>query len=258
MKEMTKSFKDCIDGIFHYLEKSFIDRKATKDEARIFGFYFSLLEECEDLIFLIENEKYSILPHGCRSVIERTMDIENSLETPNYQDRLLLTSYHSQDRFSEFLLKRRNQFSQEEINQAIENRRFIKNKKTDLKKKGVSKPISGFYEKFELCSTSEEPRFYKIIDKLNQEVHMDNRLILHRYQAEKIHPLLHDGAFLKPRRNENLITAQEALEIMIPSVYSSTGQLLDKFDFRYGNSLKAKNNNLYDLYIEFIDTVAIN
>jgi len=87
---------------------------------------------------------------------------------------------------------------------------------------------------------------------------MDNRLILHRYQAEKIHPLLHDGAFLKPRRNENLITAQEALEIMIPSVYSSTGQLLDKFDFRYGNSLKAKNNNLYDLYIEFIDTVAIN
>lgn len=252
LKEDLIQIEAVLSRIINEVELSVRDYEVTIKEARLLGLYFSVLEISEDLLFLFKNEKYHLVPFGGRSLLELTLDIENACKIDDYLDRLFLTTLKKADGFSKFVMDNQKELDPKLVEQKKEALQYSSKEQEKLKKQGVTKQIFGIKEKYKLSTVSEYPLMYWQLDRLSMEVHTDFRLILERYDTGKVKSIFENKGFVKTRRtaisNEDKILH---LQTILIALMHSTDSIINKFKFKYHNSLNSKLELIHDQIKKF-------
>lgn len=237
-----------VSRLIKTVDKSFQYEPQDINQLFFWGQYFSLLELGKESLTLLVEERYQIVPIACRNITELYLDIYNSLNHQGYIDRLMLTSLKKQKKMSEFVLK--NFQSYEKIREKERNNAKYANEKIEeLESKGV-KVIYGLTEKYEISDLTQFPAMYWMIDKMNQEVHSDLRLMMDRYGDDQRIPRDLNKGYISPYRN-NLSESSvlNYVGIIVAGLHQSTKVILSEKKLTYSNSIKSINEQLLD-YVE--------
>jgi|GEM_PF-2770468 len=235
----VRQFYEEVKNLINVVDESFEERYFNDRDTRILSFYFSLLEEVEEALFLILNERYVALPLLARSVGELTLDVINIINIDDYHDRLLYSSLNREINIVEFRYKYLKGSEEIDFPEGFwdtqsENSRYAKKEKQKLEEKGINKGVGGIRNKFRISKISNHKTFYNILDRLNQEIHTDMRLALERFDAGEYK--FKSGVKLSVERNVNFVDPY--LSLLGLSMCLSTEEIISQFDPKYSNTIE--------------------